>query len=223
MHATFYVNTGPVDAKDRDHMTWLQILGLYRDGNDIGGHTADHIDLGDPRIPEATKRDEVCRDRRRLQQMGLDPQSFAYPYGGLDAAAEEIVKSCGYRSGRSAGSVNADGPIFAESIPPADPFATRALDGPTGPAEGGSTGGSAPLTLDFLQRAVVSAAQHDGGWVQVVLHRVCAAGDPQFTRCMSGESPIEKSTLNAFLDWLQHGAPGGTKVQTVRQVMRTSP
>jgi peptidoglycan/xylan/chitin deacetylase (PgdA/CDA1 family) len=224
MHGTFYVNSGPVDAKDQAHMTWAQILRLHRDGNDIGGHTAAHVDLTDPGIPEAAKRDQVCQDNRRLKQMGLDPVSFAYPYGRLDAAAEEFVRSCGYRSGRSAGSVSPDGPVFAESVPPGDPFSTMALDGPAGPAvEGGSTGAPAPLTLDYLQRAVVSAADNGGGWVQVVLHHVCVPGSAEFAACMSGEAPIEASTFGAFLDWLQHGAPDGTKVRTVRQVMSATP
>lgn len=79
------------------------------------------------------------------------------------------------------------------------------------------------LTLDHLTRAVVSAAEHGGGWVQVVLQRVCASGDPQVAGCGSGESAIDESTFNAFLDWLQRSASAGTSMQTVRQVMGATP
>jgi hypothetical protein len=80
-----------------------------------------------------------------------------------------------------------------------------------------------PLTLDHLTPAVVSTAEHGGGWVQVVLQRVCASGDPEVAGCVSGESAIDESTFNAFLNWLQRSAPAGTSVQTVRQVMGATP
>jgi peptidoglycan/xylan/chitin deacetylase (PgdA/CDA1 family) len=214
---TFYINTALVDAKNRDHMSWSQILRLHREGNEIGGHTAHHVDLTSPGIPEQVKRDEICQDRRRLQAMGLDPESFAYPYGALDRAAEDLVKSCGYRSGRSAGSVSPIGPVFAETVPPEDPYSTMALDGP----EGASVEGAAtrPLTLSDLQRAVVSASDHRGGWVQVIFHRICVSTDPGFAECMSSDAPIEAGTFAAFLDWLEDAAPAGTTVRTVREVI----
>ncbi|MEX5718521.1 polysaccharide deacetylase family protein [Geodermatophilus maliterrae] len=221
MQGTFYINTGRTDAEDPYHMSWDQVLRLHRDGNDIGGHTASHINLTDPAIPDPVKRDEVCRDHVRLQQMGLDPQSFAYPYGGLDEAAQALVQSCGYASGRSAGSVSPDGPVFAETVPPLNPFATMALDGPGGAAveDPSTTAPAIPLTLDYLQRAVVSASDNGGGWVQVVLHHVCVSDAPDLATCMASEAPIEASTFSAFLDWLQHDAPDGTTVRTVREVM----
>jgi hypothetical protein len=75
------------------------------------------------------------------------------------------------------------------------------------------------LTLDYLRDAVTAAADHGGGWVQMVIHTVCAAGDPAFRHCMSAEAPIEEKTFSAFLDWLRQDAPDGTIVKTVSQVM----
>jgi peptidoglycan/xylan/chitin deacetylase (PgdA/CDA1 family) len=206
MHGTFFVNTRPIDMNNPGHMSWSQVLSLHMEGNEIGGHTADHVDLTDPQTSGEAKRDQICQDHARLLQMGLDPQSFAYPYGKFDETAEELVESCGYRSARSAGSVSTDGPIVAETVPPLDPFATRALDTPDD-----------ALTLQYLQDAVVAAADHGGGWVQVVIHNVCAADDPELDLCMSGEAPIEERTFSAFLDWLQYGAPDGTTVKTVAE------
>jgi hypothetical protein len=94
----------------------------------------------------------------------------------------------------------------AETVPPLDPFATQALDTPDD-----------ALTLQYLQDAVVAAADHGGGWVQVVIHNVCAADDPELDLCMSGEAPIEERIFSAFLDWLQYGAPDGTTVKTVAE------
>jgi len=225
MHGTFYVNTGKTEAKDPYHMNWPQILRLHAEGNDIGGHTSTHINLTDPAIPEPVKRQEVCQDRERLQQRGLDPQSFAYPFGAFDNTAKAIVESCGYRSARSAGTVFPDGPVFAETVPPADPFATRALNNPakdarTGQAAGGGEGSlGSPMDLAYLQRAVVSVADHGGGWLQVVFHVICSQKDPRYATCMTGQAPIDLETFDAFLDWLQNSAPDGTSVSTVREVM----
>ena len=220
MHATFFVNTGWIDRRDPYYLTWPQMLQLQRDGNEIGGHTVDHVPLTDPRVSAVRRHDEVCKDRARLLQMGIDAQSFAYPEGAVDRAVQAIPRSCGYRSARTAGGVSPTGPQYAETIPPANPFATAALDGPPNrDSRGRDVGVTTPLTLTGLQRAVVAAADHGGGWVQIVLHRVCASSDPLFARCMAGASPIDGSTLGAFLDWLGHGAPSGTVVRTVGEVM----
>lgn len=208
LHGTFYVNSGPVDAENRQHMTWAQIIRLRQDGNDIGGHTVDHRDLTDPELDDAARREEVCGDRRRLQQMGMDPVSFAYPYGAIDEATQRLVDECGYRSGRSSGGISEEDPA-PETVPPGNPLATRALRSPDG-----------PWTLERLQRAVTATANGGGGWLQVPFHRVCAGtGTPG---CMSGTSPVDGATFVAFLDWLADDAPEGTTVQTVREVMVTS-
>src|SRR5215470_16814310 len=45
MHATFFVNTGPILAGDPAHMTWANLHTLFNAGNEIAGHTIDHADL----------------------------------------------------------------------------------------------------------------------------------------------------------------------------------
>jgi peptidoglycan/xylan/chitin deacetylase (PgdA/CDA1 family) len=209
MHGTFYVNTGKTEAKDPYHLNWPQILQLHAEGNDIGGHTSTHINLTDPAIPEPVKRQEVCQDRERLQQKGLDPQIFAYPDGAVDDTAKAIVESCGYRSARSAGGLSPDGPYFAENIPP-QTLTTSALYNPPG-----------PMSLDYLQRAVLAVADHGGGWLPIIFHRICARSDPGFDTCMSGESAMDSSVFSAFLDWLEYAAPEGTTTQTVQEVVNT--
>jgi hypothetical protein len=97
--------------------------------------------------------------------------------------------------------------VVPDTIPPVDPFAIRAV----------RVSGSGSLTFDGLQRAIVTAADSGGGWIQVVLHRICRSGDPGFADCLV--DGVEESTLAAFLDWLQHDAPPGTTVRTVRDVM----
>jgi len=42
-HATFLVNTGPILAHDPAKPTVAQVEAIFSDGNEIGGHTLDHV------------------------------------------------------------------------------------------------------------------------------------------------------------------------------------
>jgi peptidoglycan/xylan/chitin deacetylase (PgdA/CDA1 family) len=206
LHATFFANTGLEDAPDGSTMTWEQLHALAADGNEIGGHTLHHVDLTDAKLTADQKRHEVCDDRQRLIQQGFNAVSFAYPYGAYDKAAEALVKSCGYLSARSTGGV-AEGGDTAAKVPPGDPYGTLVLENPDG-----------PIQLADLKAAVTRAAANGGGWVQVLLHRVCSPGDPSYAACMTGDNPITDTTLAAFLQWLTKEAPDGTTVRTVSAV-----
>ena len=45
MHATFFVNTGPIVAGDTSHMTLGDLHALFDAGNEIAGHTVDHANI----------------------------------------------------------------------------------------------------------------------------------------------------------------------------------
>jgi peptidoglycan/xylan/chitin deacetylase (PgdA/CDA1 family) len=224
MTGTFYNVSGDNDV-DEQHMTWKQLIDLNNDGNEIGGHTVHHVSLkGMTDLQLLTY--EVCQDRQNLLDHGLYPTSFAYPTGAYDAQAEGVVQSCGYTSGRAAGGLDVAGdgagPVYSETLPAKDGFAVRTLyDQPVGNPPNGP-----PLTLSHLQSAVTAAAQHGGGWMPLVFHDICSQQyDPaNYDFCIHDWGPIELSTLNAFLDWLQtSGQPGGapprTVVQTVSEVI----
>ncbi|HET9658051.1 MAG TPA: chitobiase/beta-hexosaminidase C-terminal domain-containing protein, partial [Kineosporiaceae bacterium] len=135
MSGTFY-NVSGLNNVDEQHMTWAQLTDLNNDGNEIGGHTVDHVSLkGMTDITQETY--EVCQDRQNLIDHGFDPTSFAYPTGAYDAQAESIVRSCGWTSARAAGGIDVSGdgagPLYAETLPPKDPYALRTIyDPPTG-------------------------------------------------------------------------------------------
>lgn len=211
LRATFYINSGLVDRADGSTMTWDQIRALAADGDDIGGHTATHAVL--PDLSVGQRQQEICGDRERLIAEGLHPVSFAYPTGALDPVSEGYVRSCGYLSGRSAGDVSEFGPVYAETIPPLNPYVTRALATPP----------TGPLTADYLRTAVTAAAAHRGGWLQIVFHQVCQASSPDYQQCMASEAPVDIGVFTDFVDWLGHGAPPGTVVETVAAVMVPTP
>jgi peptidoglycan/xylan/chitin deacetylase (PgdA/CDA1 family) len=210
MRATFYLNSGDIDARDAGAMTWSNARTLNGDGNDMGGHTVHHIDMQDPNLTDAQKTAEVCNDRQRLIQQSLpSPASFAYPFGSYNDKAKAIVRSCGYQSARSAGGVGPPSPNYAETIPPRDAYGTWALN-----AEN-----DGPITLAFMQNSVRQAASHGGGWVQMIFHEICYRSKANFSSCMAGYRVVDSSVLNSFLSWLRTSAPAGTSVKTVKQVM----
>jgi peptidoglycan/xylan/chitin deacetylase (PgdA/CDA1 family) len=214
MRGTFYVNTGHTSNPDyAGFMTWSDLADMSGNGQEIGGHTVDHIDLTSSSYTQQQKTDQVCNDRQALIDHGLSPISFAYPYGSYDANAESIVQGCGYTTARRTGGLPLSGAPYAETIPPADRYATRAWTAPT-PT-------TSPIQLSDLQAGVTNAASHGGGWLTIVIHQVCSqAYDPgNYSACLADFRPIELDTFNAFLDWLQNSAPPGTSVKTVGQVM----
>ena len=194
--ATFYVNSGTIGTAGK--MTWAQLTALSAAGNEIGSHTVDHVDI--KKLPLAAARYQVCQDRVNLANQGFRPESFAYPYGDYNATVEtQVVAYCGDNSARTVSGVN-DHKVFAETIPPADPYATRT---PPDPKKG--------TRLATLEGYVTSAEQHGGGWVQLTFHHIC-------DRCDAYS--ITAATMQALLDWLNtQVTSGAVAVETTEQVI----
>jgi hypothetical protein len=194
MRATFYVNSGLLGTSG--HMTWAQVLDLAAAGNEIAGHTLTHENLRGLSTAEA--RRQVCDDRVDLFDHGLQPTSFAYPYGRFNDSVKQIVRDCGYNSARWVAGVDGRN-TFAETIPPRDAYATRTPQLP-----------KSSTSLATLKSYVTGAEQHGGGWVQLVFHHLC-------TRCNT--YAISVADFTALLDWLQPRAAHGTIVLTTNEVI----
>ena len=204
MHATFFVNTGPILAGDPAHMTWADLHTMFSAGNEIAGHTIDHADLKP--LSVAAAEHEACDDRNTLLAQGFAPESLAYPFGSFDATSEAVVHYCGYNSGRGVAGVRKTGP-FGETIPPADAYATR-----TPPNPKTSTKLS---TLESYVRSAETDTQSTD-WVQFVFHRVC----DKSTGGHCGAYSISPSKLSAFLDFLQGEVTAGrVVVETTAQAI----
>jgi peptidoglycan/xylan/chitin deacetylase (PgdA/CDA1 family) len=211
-HATFFVNSGTVGTT-AGTLTWNQVSNLAAAGNDIGGKTVNATNLKTDPDPVT----QVCQDRQNLISNGLNPIAFAYPGGAFDPAVKGIVQNCGYGNARSAGSLSPNGPTYAETVPPKDWLATRAYPG---------VGSPAVVTLADMESIVTGAASHGGGWVQLVMTRVCSQSldASNYSSCLAASGHVELADLVSFLDWIQNagqagGAPAGTSLQTVRDVV----
>lgn len=199
MRGTFYINSGRLGQSG--YMTTNQALALQSNGQEIAGHTVSHADLPTLSPDEATR--QVCNDRVNLLNAGLNVKNFAYPYGDQNAAVQQTVRNCGYNSARGVGDIVSPGTCsgcrYAESIPPANPYDLATPDSI-----------KSTTSLEDMENYVLQAEQHGGGWVDLVIHHICAGCDPYSV------SPVQ---LNAFLAWLAQRADGGTTVKTVGDVI----
>ncbi|MGX6449898.1 polysaccharide deacetylase family protein, partial [Patulibacter sp. S7RM1-6] len=227
--ATFYVNTALVDrasastpdgeAFNREFLSWDQLQAIQAEGHEIAGHTRTHRRLtagsaatepdpatGEPPAAEPAPTDEelereVCDDRRALLAHGFPALSFAYPFGRADERAAAAVRDCGYLGART--TTEPDG--VAESIPPADPYAIRAVSG---------DGLSAAQMLALVDRARANG----GGWVQFLFHDVCTAEDDA---CSDHAYSVNPRQLRDLADGL--AARWDVRVRTAGDVLLRGP
>lgn len=205
LHATFFINSNNIGASSA-FMTWDQLSGLSADGNEITGHTLDHVDLTTVSTTEATR--QVCDDRQALISHGFNPTDFAYPYGSSNSTVESIVRGCGYSSGRRAWGLCPIGQAppncpdgiggqysFTTTVPPPNIWGIRV------------TSIRATHTLADIEATVTNAESAGGGWVPILMHHVCDGCDP------TNGGSVSPAILSAFLDWLAPRAATGTCIQ----------
>jgi peptidoglycan/xylan/chitin deacetylase (PgdA/CDA1 family) len=201
LKGTFNVPSGYLNA-DKSHMTTAQAISLQSAGNEIGGHSVTHADLAFADTGEATR--QICNDRSSLTSLGFRVTSFAYPYASSTPAIENIASSCGYNSARGLGDISSHVPgttglPLAETIPPANPFLTKAPDQVDG-----------TWTLQNLKDLTINA-QPGGGWIQYTFHHINVPGEPL---------SVSTANFNALVDFLAaEQSAGRIVVKTVDQVI----
>src|SRR4029077_15450473 len=97
-HATFFVNSGTVDAS-ASFISSTHLGTLASAGNDFVGKSVNSQNL----TPDPNPTAQVCNDRAAILNHGLTPVGFAYPGGSNNATIQGIVKGCGYGNARTAG------------------------------------------------------------------------------------------------------------------------
>jgi uncharacterized repeat protein (TIGR01451 family) len=201
LHATFFVNSDRIGRTS--YMSQAQLAALQSGGNEIAGHTLDHLNL--TTISTAEARHQVCDDRSALITMGFPVTDFAYPFGAHDASSEAIVHDCGYDSARTTSGLRSPAGCFgcpyAEVIPPPNPYATRT------PQSIRDT-----TSLADIEQIVNDAELHGGGLVQLVMHVICDGCDTY---------SISQTKLQGLLDFL--AAKPSVKVETVHEALHGGP
>ena len=204
MPATFYVVSGYVGAAG--YFSRADLSELEEDGHEIGGHTVSHPDLTTIE-PEEVAR-EICNDRSTLSGWGHTVRSFAYPFASSTPEIEAAAQKCGYSSARMLGDLRSpygcEDCAPAETIPPADPYFTRALE------QVEST-----WTIEQL-KASVTNAERSGGWVQLTFHSICDDG--------CAEPAMDPALFTNFIQWLAlRDGTQNTVVKTVGEVLGGTP
>jgi peptidoglycan/xylan/chitin deacetylase (PgdA/CDA1 family) len=216
MEGTFYIIPARVGRPNSQYVNWSQVQSIYNAGNEIGGHTRNHVHLD--QVNESTARTEICGGRDDLLARGYPQVSFAYPFGDHDATSEELVQECGYLSGRGVGGLRGNQEPNADTIPPRDPWVLP-------------TPGSIDVedTLPDIKEWIEDAEAVDAGngstdaWIPLVFHHMC---DPSATDCLNSPAEdqyITPSDFDALLDWLEDRESDGTHVKTVAEVMTGQP
>ncbi|MCL2536535.1 MAG: polysaccharide deacetylase family protein, partial [Nocardiaceae bacterium] len=202
LRGTFFVPSGYVDQPG--YLSQAELRGIAAAGNEIGGHSVTHPDLTTLSRDEATR--QLCNDRVNLTNWGYQVTSLAYPFAAATADTEAIAKQCGYNSARGLGDIatrfGCTGCDKSESIPPADPYYTKAPD------QVDNT-----WTLADLQNVVTKAETSGGGWIQLTFHHVCAGN------CDPGGLSTDPALLDQFAGWLAARSSNNTVVQTVHEVI----
>ena len=205
LHATFFVNTGPILAGDLTHTTFAELHTMANAGQEIAGHTIDHANIQPLSVADA--ENEVCTDRNTLIDQGFQPESFAYPFGSWNATSQAVVHYCGYNSARTVAGVKKKGP-FGDTVPPGDAYATLT---PPNPKKATKLS-----TLEGYVQAAEADTTQSTDWVQYVFHRVC----DKSTGGHCGAYTISPTKLRDFLDFLQAEiAAGRVEVMTTEQVI----
>ncbi len=92
---TIFVATDPIDEGHPNYMTWDQIRQLQASGIGIGSQTKSHPHMH--QISRAEIDAELSNSNQRfLQELGLRPTLFAYPYGEYNLVVIERVKAAGF-------------------------------------------------------------------------------------------------------------------------------
>jgi peptidoglycan/xylan/chitin deacetylase (PgdA/CDA1 family) len=214
MDGTFYIITNRVGQTSKGYMTWNDVQSIYDHGNEIGGHTRDHVHLNDPLLTDTQVQDQICGGRQDLLARGYPQVSFAYPFGDHDARSEGFVQSCGYLTGRRVSGLGGEGEPKADTIPPQDQWLVR-------------TRGSVDVndTLPEIEDWITDAEAVDAGngsadaWFTLVFHHIC---DPNATNCADPNGVdsqyITPQDFDTLLDFIQAHEPT-TLARPMAQVM----
>jgi len=93
--STHYITTSPWDnPNDPNYMTHKQVQELFAKGHEIGPHGISHQSL--PNLSEERIRREIENSKSVLEEIGVFPSTFAYPYGEYNDMTTAAVKKSGF-------------------------------------------------------------------------------------------------------------------------------
>lgn len=115
MPATLFINTKTVGGGD--YMSWEDLRACMSSAIEIGNHTHSHDFFLDQ---AAETRYQVFEEEIEMSQtiikknLGVEPETFSYPYGEFDLNMKQIAKDAGFlaAAAQNSGVIYADGDLF---------------------------------------------------------------------------------------------------------------
>jgi len=94
---TLFVATDAVDKRFGGMVDWDRIREMRDAGVEIGAHTASHLHMANTTV--AKNRAEMQQSLSRFdKELGERPVLFAYPYGEVSLAVQDVVREFGFTS-----------------------------------------------------------------------------------------------------------------------------
>jgi peptidoglycan/xylan/chitin deacetylase (PgdA/CDA1 family) len=147
---TWYIITKTVDHKS--YITTAQLKDLANRGQEIGSHTQTHPHLAT--LTLAQQKKEISGSVEDLRSLGINPTSFAYPYGQYNDDSFTALKDAGLKNARTT----------SETMSGRDPYRLQGLSL------------TSKTTFDEIEHAI-KQAQAQGTWVILTFHRVDDSSD----------------------------------------------
>jgi len=113
--ATLFLSTGSVGSFE--HLTWDQLKELLAYGIDIQNHTHSHSHMPEQTIEEI--ENEILTSQKIIyDNLGIEPDLFAYPYGEASAKSQKILKKYFKAAfGQHSGAFSINDPYYISRFP----------------------------------------------------------------------------------------------------------
>lgn len=129
---TLFVNTAAVGTPG--YLDWDALKQLQQEGVEIGNHTATHAYLVERKAGEddnawrARIKADIAKAQQQLaEQLGVDAELFAYPYGEYSSEVVQVVKEAGFLAAfaQQSGVIHpGSDPLLLPRFPMGGPYAT---------------------------------------------------------------------------------------------------
>lgn len=92
---TVFVATDAIDLDLRGYVSWDQLREMQEAGVDFGSqtHTHPHMHLLDV---ETARQEIITSNERFVEELGMTPQLFAYPYGEYNPEIRDMISTIGF-------------------------------------------------------------------------------------------------------------------------------
>jgi peptidoglycan/xylan/chitin deacetylase (PgdA/CDA1 family) len=95
---TVFVASNAIDRGLSGYASWDQLREMQAAGVDFGSQTHTHPHMH--KIDVATAREEITISNNRfIEELGIKPQLFAYPYGEYTPEIRDMIKDAGFIAG----------------------------------------------------------------------------------------------------------------------------